>query len=235
MPGSRYCSGAWYRMRILHGRPSMMLARRQVLQFVAAAPLLALQSERASAQAYPTRPVRVIVTTGPGGQGDTTARLVAAKLTRKSRPVVLHREHARRRRQHRHGRHRARGAGRLYDPRRHQQHRHQHQPLSENLLRSLQGLRADFADVLVAACAGGASFDSGAERQRTGRAGEGEPRQIQLRLGRPRHARASGRRIVQAGVRRRHHARAVQRRRPGHRVHARRPCADRGVGACRRR
>jgi tripartite-type tricarboxylate transporter receptor subunit TctC len=58
-----------------------MLARRQLLQFVAAAPLLALQSQRAPAQAYPTRPVRVIVTTGPGGQGDTTARLVAAKLT----------------------------------------------------------------------------------------------------------------------------------------------------------
>ena len=58
-----------------------MLARRQVLQFVAAAPLLALQSQHASAQAYPTRPVRVIVTTGPGGQGDTTARLVAAKLS----------------------------------------------------------------------------------------------------------------------------------------------------------
>ena len=58
-----------------------MLARRRMLQCVAAAPLLALQSEGALAQAYPTRPVRVIVTTGPGGQGDTTARLVAAKLT----------------------------------------------------------------------------------------------------------------------------------------------------------
>jgi tripartite-type tricarboxylate transporter receptor subunit TctC len=58
-----------------------MIARRQMLQYVAAAPLLALQSEGALAQAYPTRPVRVIVTTGPGGQGDTTARLVAAKLT----------------------------------------------------------------------------------------------------------------------------------------------------------
>jgi tripartite-type tricarboxylate transporter receptor subunit TctC len=41
----------------------------------------ALPSRRAVAQAYPTRPVRVIVTTGPGGQGDTTARLVAAKLS----------------------------------------------------------------------------------------------------------------------------------------------------------
>ncbi len=70
------CDIAW--------RPSVMIARRQVLQFVAAAPLLALQSQRAPAQAYPTRPVRVIVTTGPGGQGDTTARLVAAKLTESS-------------------------------------------------------------------------------------------------------------------------------------------------------
>jgi len=58
-----------------------MLARRQLFQFVAAAPLLALQLGRAAAQAYPTRPIRVIVTTGPGGQGDTTARLVAAKLS----------------------------------------------------------------------------------------------------------------------------------------------------------
>ena len=47
----------------------------------AAAPVLALGARPVSAQAYPTRPVKVIVTTGPGGQGDTTARLVAAKLS----------------------------------------------------------------------------------------------------------------------------------------------------------
>ena len=58
----------------------MTIARRQVLKYAAAAPLLALPSQPALAQAYPTRPVRIIVTTGPGGQGDTTARLVAAKL-----------------------------------------------------------------------------------------------------------------------------------------------------------
>ena len=58
-----------------------MLARRQLLRYMAAVPLASLGAGDARAQAYPTRPVKVIVTTGPGGQGDITARLVAANLT----------------------------------------------------------------------------------------------------------------------------------------------------------
>ena len=58
-----------------------MLARRKVLQGLAATGLTAVAGGRSRAQTYPSRPVRVIVTTGPGGQGDITARLVAAKLT----------------------------------------------------------------------------------------------------------------------------------------------------------
>src|SRR6185436_13499624 len=59
----------------------MAVMRRQVLRWAGGALAVGLVSRYAHAQAYPSRPVRVIVTTGPGGQGDTTARLVAAKLS----------------------------------------------------------------------------------------------------------------------------------------------------------
>ena len=58
----------------------MAVMRRQVLRWAGGALAVGLVSRYAHAQAYPSRPVRVIVTTRPGGQGDTTARLVAAKL-----------------------------------------------------------------------------------------------------------------------------------------------------------
>src|SRR5471030_937450 len=58
-----------------------VITRRHLLEAGAGLSLGGLGGARAETPAYPTRPVRVIVTTGPGGQGDTTARLVAAKLT----------------------------------------------------------------------------------------------------------------------------------------------------------
>ena len=59
----------------------MTLIRRQFLHALGGLTAVPFSVRGAQAEAYPTRPVRIIGTTGPGGQGDTTARLVAAKLT----------------------------------------------------------------------------------------------------------------------------------------------------------
>lgn len=59
----------------------MPMDRRRALQLGACAAALGLLPALAGAQVYPSKPVRVIVTTGPGGQGDITARLVTARLT----------------------------------------------------------------------------------------------------------------------------------------------------------
>ena len=56
-----------------------MITRRRALTFAALAP--AVLSGTARAQAWPSRPVRIIVPFPPGGGGDTIARIVGAKLT----------------------------------------------------------------------------------------------------------------------------------------------------------
>lgn len=48
---------------------------------LAAASMMVIAAGNALAQAWPAKPVRVIVASGPGGQTDTTARLVTARLS----------------------------------------------------------------------------------------------------------------------------------------------------------
>src|SRR5262245_65203624 len=59
----------------------MSLVRRQFLQAAAGAALSIPFAGAATAQAYPSRSVRVIVPVGAGGANDTATRLIAQKLS----------------------------------------------------------------------------------------------------------------------------------------------------------
>src|SRR5262245_55267326 len=68
----------------------MKLPRRQFLHLVASAAALPAVSRIARAQAYPARPVRIIVPFGPAGGTDITARLVGQWLwERLGQPFVI--------------------------------------------------------------------------------------------------------------------------------------------------
>src|SRR5262249_60630040 len=59
----------------------MRASRRRILGLAAAAAVAPCVARPARAQAYPTRPVKVIVPVAAGGANDTTARLFAQKLS----------------------------------------------------------------------------------------------------------------------------------------------------------
>jgi tripartite-type tricarboxylate transporter receptor subunit TctC len=68
----------------------MKLRRRQFLQLTAGAVLPLFVSRFASAQAYPSRPVRVVVPYPPGGPTDVFARVIAEKLSEQlGKPFVI--------------------------------------------------------------------------------------------------------------------------------------------------
>ena len=68
----------------------MKFPRRQFLRLLATAAAFPAVSRIAMAQAYPTRPVRLIIGYPPGGSADMTARLMAQWLSeRLGQPIVI--------------------------------------------------------------------------------------------------------------------------------------------------
>src|SRR5215813_402220 len=68
----------------------MKLPRRQFLHLAAGSVALSATSRIAWAQAYPTRPVRLIVPIAPAGASDITARLIGQWLSeRLGQPFII--------------------------------------------------------------------------------------------------------------------------------------------------
>jgi tripartite-type tricarboxylate transporter receptor subunit TctC len=67
----------------------MKLPRRQFLRLAAGAGALATAAQRAAAQTYPTRPVRLIVGFPPGTATDTDGRLIAQSLSERLGQQVI--------------------------------------------------------------------------------------------------------------------------------------------------
>ena len=67
----------------------MKLPRRRFLHLAAGAAALPRVSRVAWGQAYPTRPVRIIVAAAPGGANDVVARLMASWLSERLGQFVV--------------------------------------------------------------------------------------------------------------------------------------------------
>jgi tripartite-type tricarboxylate transporter receptor subunit TctC len=68
----------------------LKVARRRFLQLAAGVAALALRPRGAGAQAYPTRPVRIIIGVPPGGPLDLSARLIGQRLSeRLGQPFII--------------------------------------------------------------------------------------------------------------------------------------------------
>ena len=177
-----------------------------------------------SAEDYPNKPVRVLVTVPAGGGVDTVTRLVTAADVREARPGLRRREPRRRRRQHR------RRSGLQCDHDGYQLMASQPSPITTNIelykKLSYDPTRFEFIGIMSSA----PNVPAGEERL-PGQDGPGvhglrqeEPRQGELCLAGSGHDVASDRRTVPEADGHQAGPRSVQGHRTGAERSGRRPC-----------
>ena len=168
----------------------MKLPRRKFLHLAAGAAALPAVSRIARAQAYPTRPVRLIVGFRRRRRGRHPRAPDGSMAVGAARPAIRHREPAGRRRQYRHRGGRACAGRRLYASLGQSANAINatlYEKLNFNFIRDI----APVAGIIrVAQCHGGESIGSGQDRSRVHRLRQGQSRQDQHGVGRqrkPRH------------------------------------------------
>ena len=190
----------------------MKLPRRKFLHLAAGAAALPAVSRIAWAQAYPARPVRIIVAFAAGGVDRHLRAADRPMAVGAAWPAIRHREPAGRGQQYRHRGGRACASRRLYAPRwslrRTQSTRRS--TTSSISISSATSRRSRASSARL--CHGGQSISSGQDRSRVHRLCQGQSGQDQHGVGRHRNRAPRGRRAVQDDDRRQHGPCAVSRR-----------------------
>ena len=167
----------------------MKLPRRQFLHLAAGAAALPAVSRIAWAQAYPTRPVRMIVGIRRRRRDRHHRAPDRSMAVGAARPAIRHREPAGRRRQYRHRGGRARAAGRLYAAPGRCVERDQRDALRQAQFQFHPRHRAGRGHHPRAQRHGGESIGSGQDGSRVHRLCQGQSGQDQHGVGRHRNSR----------------------------------------------
>ena len=157
----------------------MKLPRRQFLHLAAGAAALPAVSRIARAQAYPSRPVRIVVGFPAGGGSDIYRSLDGPMAFGAARPALRRREPAGCRNQYRDRGSRARASGRLYAPSVWFVERDQRHVLRQASFQSYSRYRASRRHQSRALCHGGKSIGSSQVGSRVYRLRQGQSREDQ--------------------------------------------------------